>query len=337
MSTRLTGLTFSTEGPLTLWCQAPCHHARPMSSSGPRRGHVRRKGYVLLTRGIHLPEDQADDLLSRLAAWALVLPPSACFTHVTAAAVYGWHLPALPEDTPVFAAMHEAEGRPRRPGLTVSRHPIAPPRLIRCGLPVAPPPEVLLAAARDLALLDLLMLLESALHRRTCDLRALRAACVGRKGGPALRRALGYADARAESPWETLLRMFHIACDVPVVPQFELRTADGRFVARGDLWIEGTKVLHEYDGGVHRDREQHRRDLARERAIGGEGWVRRGYTAVDLLRHPEAILREADAALGRRHDLRRLQAWQDLLEESTLSASGRGRLRRRWKLPPEKH
>lgn len=306
-----------------------------MSSSGPKRGRVRRKEYVLVSRGLHLPSDLADDQLSRLNAWVLVLPPSGCFTHVTAAAVYGWHLPALPEDTPVFAAMHEAECRPRRPGLKVSRHPTAPARLVRSGLPVAPPPEVVLAAARDLALLDLLVIVDSAQHRRSCDTGTLLAAVEGRKGGPAVRRAMAYADARAESPWETLLRMFHVACDIPVVPQFELRTADGRFVARGDLWIEGTKVFHEYDGGVHRAREQHRRDLARERAIVGEGWIRRGYTAVDLLRHPQAILREADAALCRPHDPGRLDAWNALLAESTLSASGRARLRRRWKLPPE--
>lgn len=306
-----------------------------MCSSGPRRGHFRRKELVPLSRGLYLPVESVDDLLSRLSAWALVLPPSACFTHVTAAAVHGWHLPALPVDTPVFAAMHEAECRPRRPGLKVSRHPTAPARLVRSGLPVVSPPEVLLAAARDLALLDLGILVDSALRRRACRPEELLSASFGRRGGPILRTALAHADVRAESPWETLLRMFHVACDIPVVPQFELRTGDGRFVARGDLWLRGTRVFHEYDGGVHRDREQHRRDLARERAIGGEGWVRRGYTSVDLLRHPEAILREADAALGRPHDPSRLQAWHALLAESTLSASGRARLRRRWNLPPE--
>lgn len=304
-----------------------------MCSSGPRRGHFRSQDWVPLSRGLYLPASEAADPLARLAAWVLVLPPSGCFTHVTAAAVYGWRLPALPDDTPVFAAMHEGESRPRRTGLRVARHPQPPARLVRSGLPVADPVDALLAAAQDLGLLDLGILVDSAFGRGACRPAELLTATSGRRGGPALRKAVGYADARAESAWETLLRIFHVVCEVPVVPQLELRTDAGRFVARADLWIEGTKVLHEYDGAVHRDREQHRRDLARERRIGAMGWVRRGYTAVDLLRDPQAILREADAALGRPHDPGRLQAWHVLLTESTLTASGRARLRRRWKLP----
>jgi very-short-patch-repair endonuclease len=303
-------------------------------SSRPLRGHVRRAGYTRLSRGLHLPTSRRGDPAAELGAWKLLLPPTGCFTNVTAAAVYRWPLPALPADTPVFAAIHETENRPRRPGIRVSRHPGLPPRLTRGGLPVATPPEVLLAAAGDLALLDLLLLLDAAQRVGHCTHDELLAASSGRRGGKALRRALAYSDKRAESAWETLLRVFHVVCDVPVVPQHEVRTGVGEFVARGDLWLKGTRVLHEYDGAVHRDRGQHRRDLARERALGLAGWTRRGYTAVDLLRRPVQILREADAALGREHDPGRLQGWSELLRASTLTTSGQVLLRSRWKLPP---
>ncbi len=68
--------------------------------------------------------------------------------------------------------------------------------------------------------------------------------------------------------------MFHQACQVQVEPQHPVHDEEGRFIARGDLWILGSRVLHEYDGAVHRDRAQHAHDLARGRAIGGAGWVR---------------------------------------------------------------
>jgi hypothetical protein len=194
---------------------------------------------------------------------------------------------------------------------------------------------VLLACARDLALLDLVVLIDSALrhgHCRTDDLT--HAPSQRRRGGPALRRALSHADGRAESVWESVLRLFHVTCEVAVEPQHEVRTPDGRFVARGDLWLRGTTVLHVYDGGVHRDPRQHRRDLARERALGGAGWTRRGYTAGDLLGRAHVMLREVDSSLGRTHDPRRLDAWRALLRESSFSAGGRARLRRRWGLPP---
>lgn len=302
----------------------------------PYRGHLRGRRTQRLTHGIHLPlptPGTEHSRLARLHGWKLVLPPSGGFTHVTAAEVYGWHLPALPTQAPVFAATHVADGRPRRPGLRVTRHP-APPRLMRRrGLPVLEPAEVLLATARDFELLDLTILLDSALHLGDITAAEVVQVARGRPGGRMLRRALEHADHRAESPWETVLRLFHTACGVEVVPQYELRDAAGRHVAKGDLWLRGTSVLHEYDGGVHRDPQQHRKDLARERAIGRVGWTRRGYTAVDLLHHPGQILDEADAALGRPHDPRRLDAWRVLLERSSLSQAGRSRLLARW-LPP---
>lgn len=306
------------------------------SSRPPIRGHVRRADYVRLSHGLHLPAEARDGApAALLEGWRLLLPPSGCFTGVTAARAYGWPLPHLPADAPVFAAVHKPEGRPRRAGLRVVRQSLPPARRTHAGLPLAVPEETLLMAARDFALLDLCLLVDGACQRRSTTLQRLHAVCAGRTGGPALARALPWADPRAESGWETILRLFHVACEVPVQPQYKLRAPGGALVARGDLRLVGTTVLHEYDGGVHREKPQHRADLARERAIGNVGWTRRGYTAFDILRSPEEILREADDALGREHDPGRLGAWFALLEESTLSPGGMARLRRRWKLPPE--
>ena len=103
-----------------------------------------------------------------------------------------------------------------------------------------------------------------------------------RRFHPSHGAALRHADARSESAWESVLRMLHVACDVPVEPEHELYDASGMFVARGDLWIVGTRTLHEYDGAGHRERHQHRRDLRRERGIGHLGWTRRCYTLVEV-------------------------------------------------------
>lgn len=298
----------------------------------PVRGRLRRTDYIQLSHGLHMPRSGGGHHAA-LHAWSLVLPASGCFTSVTAAGVYGWQLPRLPEDAPVLAAVHELDGRPRRAGLRVIRQTEPPSRLFRADLPLATPEEALLSAARDLSVADLCILLDSALHLGFTRPELVAGVCTGRHGGPALRDALAVADGRAESAWETLLRLFHVVCEVPVAPQHEVRGPDGEFVARGDLWIVGTRVLHEYDGGVHRDRDQHRADLARDRRLSGLGWTRRGYTAVDLLRRPGQILREADDALGRTHDPSRLEGWYDLLRESTLTTTGMAHLRKRWKLP----
>ncbi len=191
---------------------------------------------------------------------------------------------------------------------------------------MATPDEVILACARDLSLLDLVVLGDSALHRGLVTRETLLASSSRRRWGAArMNRAVAWMDGRSESPWESLLRVFHRVCGVPVVPQHEVFDDDGRFVARGDLWLVGSRMLHEYDGAGHRDRRTHRDDLDRDRRLLATQWHRRGYTSVDLLHRPEGILRDADQTLGRRHRVDRLDPWLRMLEESLFHEAGRAR------------
>ena len=111
--------------------------------------------------------------------------------------------------------------------------------------------------------------------------------------------------------------------------QHTVRDADGGFVARGDVWLRGTRTLADYDGAVHADRRQQRVDRRRDRRIVDADWVGRAYTDDDLLRRPVTVLREADAAVGRPHDPRRIRAWTTLFRESSWTAAGRSELSRR--------
>jgi very-short-patch-repair endonuclease len=198
------------------------------------------------------------------------------------------------------------------------------------GLQVAAPAEVLLACARDLGLLDLVVLIDGALQSSSCTEREIADVAGGRRAGaPLLRRALTYADRRSESPWESMLRMLHVACDVPVEPQHRVFDQHGRFLARGDLWIRGTRVLHEYDGGEHLKRPRQRTDLRRGRELANVGWIRRGYTSQEVLHQAVGILRDADMSLGRPHRPERVRAWHALLAESLFTPRGTARLLRR--------
>lgn len=197
------------------------------------------------------------------------------------------------------------------------------------GLRVADAPTTLLACARDVSLLDLVVLVDSAL-RSGCPVEDVRAACVPRRRGVvALRAALDLADPRSESPWETILRVMHVTLGASVVPQHPVRDAAGGCVARADLWLEGTTTIHEYDGAVHRGADQHVSDLRRDRALTAAGWTRRGYAAADLRDRPVSVLRDIDDALGRSHDPARIRPWLQLLAPSTVTAAGRTRLLRR--------
>ncbi|HEX6148375.1 hypothetical protein [Nocardioides sp.] len=199
----------------------------------------------------------------------------------------------------------------------------------RAGLPVDSAPEILLRAARDLAHLDLVILTDAARRRRdvtTAEITGVMA--TSRPGVVALRRAWEASTDKSDSAWETCLRLFHEAIDVPVRPQAPL--TDGEQHALADLLIVGTPFVQEYDGAVHRQKRQHHRDLRRERFLAGTPYERRGYTKGDLLIRDLETLKEIDRLIGRAHDPRRLRTWRLMVAASCLSQAGRDRVSNRW-------
>lgn len=282
-----------------------------------------------MARGVHIATPEPD-LAQRLLGVSAVLPDSAVVTHLTAAALRGWWLPA-PVPHPVFTAVAERERHPQRVGLKVVRL-AAPPEVDRCdGVRVATPAETLLACATDLDVLDLVPLGDSALRLGHCTVDDLWAATrARRRGTPMLRTVLPLLDARSESAWESVLRVLHRVADVEVEPQHEVRAGDGSFVARADLWLVGTRRIHEYDGADHRDPQTHRADLARERRLVDERWERCGYTSREVLRRGGEIIAAADAALRRPWVPARLDAWRALVSRSLYGSAGRRRALARW-------
>lgn len=296
------------------------------------RGHPRRVGYERVAHGLHVRTAGPLDLVARLRALTTVLPSSAVFTHLTAAALRGWWLPH-PVPHPVFLAVPLGERYPERDGIRVARLRTAPVAEAVAGLPLAPAAETLLALARDLGPLDVVPLADSALRLGDCTPASLAEVATGRRNGaPALRAVLPLLDRRAESPWESVLRVLHRAAEVEVVPQHVVRDDHGGFLARADLWLVGTRRIHEYDGEVHREKGQHRRDLDRDRRLVEASWQRCGYTAPEVLSGGARIIASADAVLGRPWEARRLRAWQALVAGSLHESATRTRLAGRWGL-----
>lgn len=203
------------------------------------------------------------------------------------------------------------------------------PQVVR-GYRVVHPAQVVLHCARRLGVLDLVAIIDAALAAGHCCAEDLHLLAAGPwRGAPVLRQALRWVDPRSESPWETWLRMLLVSAHVAVVPQYEVRH-EGRFVARADLWIRGTRRLMEYDGSCHRESNQHATDLARDARLLRLTWERFGYTAPVMLYEPASIVRDADAALGRKYRPERLNRWLGLVAGSSLSSTGRARLIRSW-------
>lgn len=304
----------------------------------PVRGHIRRADHRRVSHGLFLrvdPDadpDSDEETLRDLRAWLLVLPPGAAFTHLTGAWLRGWQVPALPVEVPVFAAVGRTDPRPRRSGLICSRLARTEAVTTVRGLPVEPATEILLRAARDLGLLDLVVLVDSARRRRDVRDAEMHELLVSRRPGVRLlREAWRLSCANADSAGETVLRMFHVSMDVEVEPQAVLRDEAGNVVGQADLLVVGTRHLHEYDGAHHRAKKQQRTDLRRGRSLNQWGYDRRGYTLDDLLNHPAVAMHELDRELERAHDRRRLERWRLWLGQSLYCDTGRRRLVNRWR------
>jgi hypothetical protein len=306
---------------------------RAIVGCGAVLGEVRLAGFRRVSHGLYRNFTQSDawsEFLLDLAAWLLVLPPGAAYTHLTGALLRGWTLPRLPADVPVFAAVRTGQGRPRRPGLLCARLVGESPTELRHGLPVEAADEILLRAARDLGVLDLVVLIDSALRLGDVDVDRMEALLAGRRPGiRQLRKAWLVATGKAESAGETVLYLFHVAIGVPVEPQVDLVDDAGHFLGRADLLVVGTRHVHEYDGEHHRDMIQQRTDLRRGRGLEAT-YTRRGFTLDDLLNHPATTMHEIDRALGRGHQSARLARWRALVANSMYSEACRRRLLLRW-------
>ena len=276
-----------------------------------------------VTRGAYRLSDSPDVKISALHAWQMAIPPEAAFTHLTGLGVHDIWLPPT-EGLPVWISLPYGIPRPVRPGLRVIRRHVAPEPVVVNGLRCDGAPQSLLVASRDLHELDLTCLIEGARHRDLLPEDAEdRLLSEAYPGSPRLRRSFDWATGGAESIWEVLLRVLHRACQVAVEAQHEILDDHGDFVARADLWLVSTRRIHEYDGALHADPTQHRKDLKRDRRLGANEWERRGYTSHDVLHQAIAILRDADHALGRPHDPARVRAWHAILTKSLFSPAGR--------------
>jgi hypothetical protein len=109
---------------------------------------------------------------------------------------------------------------------------------------------------------------------------------AGTRGIERARRCAPVLDPRAASRPESLVRWWLIDSDLPD-PELQVPVHDrwGHEVAHGDLGYRRWKVLIEYEGRQHAEREQFGQDIERYSLMAADGWL---------------VLRFADVHLGRR-------------------------------------
>lgn len=281
---------------------------------------VRRREWLTLTRGVHLVDaDLYASGLSDRTWWRAALlsqGPSSFLVAGTAVRAYGVAgLPADPTTVEVAVPLGLSRIARYSRSAEVAQHVEGPKIVVRqLVVPAAEVVEVagLQVRAIEHSLVDTalnsdrptaLSILDSALHVRATSRDELDAAILaasGRRGVVALREIAQYADARAESPLESRVRLAciddHVAPDDLQHPVYD---DAGVLIALGDLaWLKRRRpLIGEADGAtVHSLPTAVFRDRWRGNALAARSYDTIRFTWADAMQ-PRRIVAAVRAAL----------------------------------------
>ena len=263
---------------------------------------LRHPGVVRLSRDTYLPRAPAGETSARLAAVLLTAPPGAVLSHATAADLWGIAVPSRAEgEARVHLTLPEGSRAESRRDRSVHRSPLPEGDTTRRGgMPVTTPARTW----RDLAAVlrpSALLAVTDQLLARWCDRADLERRLSGRptgRGSARARAVLPVADPRAESPMESVLRWLVHEAGLPAPDlQYVVRDAAGSFVGRVDMAWPEQRVVVEFDGDVHRQRDVFVNDLRRQNRLVAAGWTVLQFTSADVLGRPDDVIAEIRRAL----------------------------------------
>lgn len=219
-------------------------------------------------------------------------------SHHTAARLWGG---VVPDDAEVHVSVQDRAHRPRRDGIHphVHKHERRPSRQGRVRL--TDPVSTYLDLARELDLVDLVVLGDSVVKAGRCTVGEVQAAAKAWHG-PGARRARHAATlvrADADSPKETRLRLLLIFAGLPE-PRVNwcVRNEGGQVIYRIDLACAEWRVAVEYDGRQHaEDDRQWGHDLGRRESLGALGWGLIVCRATDVYTSPSQTVDRVVSAL----------------------------------------
>jgi very-short-patch-repair endonuclease len=262
------------------------------------RHELRGGDYVRVVRGVYARSGTRVTHATRARVTGLLLPPGAVITGRSAAVLRG--APVAWDEDPVEVLVSEGARRRLPHGTTVRRslRPVEPDPGWT-GTPLATPRRMAFdLAARWEKPLGVAHL-DAVARRGLVDLDELRrwAATAHDRDVVPVRAAAALADPRSESLPESQVRVHLVEAGIAVVPQVEVRDAQG-VVLRADLVVEGLRVVVLYDGAWHALRTQLERDRQQLRRLADAGYQVVHVTAAQL-RDPAGVVMAVRAAVAR--------------------------------------
>jgi len=241
-------------------------------ASGLTRRELAGPSFRTMSHGILVSSAIPDSPGLRTQAGLVPFGKGAFASHCSAARAWGAPVATCPEEHITVA---KPNGRRRRTGVVCHVRDGATIREIG-SLPVSDLADVFVEMADELPLVELVVLGDWILRRKGMTHQRLARAVAGMSGSRAKRAhtALGYVRRKVDSPMESRLRMLLVLAGIPEPEiNLEIRDVDGELLRRYDLSWPGVKVIVEYDGRVHIEREATwEKDLDRREAIDDDDW-----------------------------------------------------------------
>ncbi|MEJ3745257.1 hypothetical protein WEI85_18435 [Actinomycetes bacterium KLBMP 9797] len=269
------------------------------------RKELRSSAWRQILRGVYADASLPLSLRNRcFAAHRYLIPADGAIAGRSAAALYGAGTVAATEPIEVVVPRKSRFGPVR--GLAIHTTDDLRPDDVRDhgGLALTTPLRTCWDVARWLDIVEAVVIIDIMLSRRlvtVADLEAYATARRGWRGWRRLRDAAALADAGAESPQESRLRVKLVVAGLPrPVPQYIVERG-GRFLARVDLAWPEYKVAVEYDGLWHAaDQDRIHRDRLRLNRLLGEDWIVLHVTAQRLRDDFDGFIAELRRALRAR-------------------------------------
>ncbi|MBK4347181.1 DUF559 domain-containing protein [Lacisediminihabitans changchengi] len=220
------------------------------------------------------------DFIARCRLFALRMPPTAAFSHSTAAQLLGFPVPWRLERSSDLHIVIPAPARgPHATHIRGHRLSLRDQDILaQEGLRMTAPPRTWCDLASQLSVHELVAVGDHLIHWRlpivtTAELSDAVTHFPGRRGLPRMRAALPLLDAHAESPPESILRVIiaHGGLPTPSINHVLVQTDDGPAI-RPDFTFVEQKLILEYQGDYHRPKEQWRKDMTRRTRLEGKGW-----------------------------------------------------------------
>ncbi|RAU97086.1 hypothetical protein DQP58_08860 [Mycobacterium colombiense] len=257
-----------------------------------------RTSYVKLLRDVYVsPDAELTPLLRARAGW-LWSRRRGIVAGISAAAVHG------AEWVDVTAPLELLHGnRNPSPGLRIHSDRIEDDELILIdGVPVTTPARTAVDLGCWYPLDEAVPLIDDLLRTTDCkiaEIQLLAERYPGRRGIQLARNAIGLADAGAQSPRETWVRLLLTRAGLPRArTQIPVSDEFGDVTYYLDMGWEDLKVAVEYDGEQHRqNRRQYTWDVRRRETLERLGWIVVRVVAGD---RPAEIISRVRGALARR-------------------------------------